>query len=73
MVAPTAATATSIHAVLCQTMVAHLAAAYAVQGDSIPAGSCIHHYSFFIIGFKNLRICYSDYRKQIDLYELVLC
>jgi hypothetical protein len=43
MVASFAATATNIHTVSCQTMVAQLTAAYAVQGDSIPAiGSCIH-------------------------------
>jgi hypothetical protein len=60
MVASTAATATRIYAIPCQTMVAELAAAYAVQGDSIPAGSCIHLFSFLIIEFKNLRICYSD-------------
>jgi len=43
MVAPTAATATKIYAVLCQTMVAHLAATYAVQGDSVPIlDSCVH-------------------------------
>jgi hypothetical protein len=54
MVAPTAATATSIYAVPCQTMVAQLTAAYAVQGDSVPAaGSCIHSsYS----SSKNLKI-----------------
>jgi hypothetical protein len=43
MVAPTAATATSIYAVPCQTMVAQLTAAYAVQGYSIPTtGNCVH-------------------------------
>jgi hypothetical protein len=75
MVAPTAATATSIYAVPSQTMVAHLAAAYAVQGDNVPTTrSCIHLLTFFIIEFKNLRICYSDCRKHIDfLYELAIC
>jgi hypothetical protein len=54
MVASTAASATSIYAVPCQTMAAQLTAAYAVQGDSVPAaGSCIH---FSYSSSKNLKI-----------------
>jgi hypothetical protein len=53
MVAPTAAAATGIYAVRCQTMVAYLAAAYTVEGDSVHAASCIH---LFYYSSWNLKI-----------------
>jgi hypothetical protein len=57
MVAALAATATGVHTVSCQIMATCLACAYAVKRDSIRAtGSHVHHFSFYIIGFKNLII-----------------
>jgi hypothetical protein len=59
MVALTAAAATSIYTVSCQTMAAQLTAAYAVQGDSIPTtGSRIHLFHSSLWNLKIVHLLY---------------